>query len=153
MTELADRIAAILAIDPAAPAVEFERRWTSWGEIAAARAAVDAELERAGLGADSRVGLMMRNHAAMVPAIHAAIGTRCLVTLNPMLNADKLAADVAATGVAAVIGVARDLDGETVAAALGAAGCLVIEMTGEPTDPVRVRQQRSLIRQPPSPLW
>ena len=30
---LGERIAAVLALDPAAPAIEFERRWRRWGEL------------------------------------------------------------------------------------------------------------------------
>ena len=32
---LGERIAAVLAIDPAAPALEFDGRWRTWGELAA----------------------------------------------------------------------------------------------------------------------
>lgn len=143
MALMAERIDQIISIDPSAPAVEFERQWRTWGEIASARAALAAELDKAGLGPDSRIALMMRNHASVIPAIYEVIGSRCLVTLNPMLNVDKLAADVLATQVAAVIGVARDLDAEPVQAALAEAGCLVIEMTGDKAAPIRIRQQRS----------
>jgi acyl-coenzyme A synthetase/AMP-(fatty) acid ligase len=143
MGQLADRIDGMQTIDGAARAVEFERRWMYWGDIATARARIAQELERADLGNESRIGLMMRNDSAMVPAIYEVIGSRCLVTLNPMLNTDKLGADVAATMVPAVIGVARDLDSEAVHHALVEAGCLVLEMTGDRADPVRVRQRRS----------
>ena len=142
MGRLAERITGIQQIDSAAAAVEFERRWTTWGEIAGARARIADELAKAGLSNDSRIGVMMRNDAKLVPAIYEVIGTRCLVTLNPILNVDKLAADVSATGVPAVVGVARDLDAELVRRALAEIGCLVLEMTGDPTNPVAVRQQR-----------
>ena len=35
MTELSERIGAVLAIDPSAPAVEFDGRWSTWGDLAA----------------------------------------------------------------------------------------------------------------------
>jgi acyl-coenzyme A synthetase/AMP-(fatty) acid ligase len=143
MAGLAERIDDILALDAAAPAFDFEGRWTDWGTLAAARRAVAAELAKAGLDVESRIGLLMRNHVAMVPAIYEVTGTRCLVTLNPMLNVDKLAADIASTQVPAVIGVASDLDREPIRHALAEAGCLVIEMTGDPSMPVSVRQSRT----------
>jgi len=143
MSRLAQRIDEILAIDPSANALEFEHRWYTWGHLAAARGAVETELQKRGLGENARIAVMMRNHGLVVPAIYAVIGTRCLVTLNPMLSIDKLAADIANTRVPAVIGVARDLDPEPVAAALAEAGCLIIEMTGDPDSPVRIRQERT----------
>ena len=42
---LAERIAAVLALDPSAPALEFERRWRTWGDLAATvRAGLPVEL-------------------------------------------------------------------------------------------------------------
>lgn len=143
MTGFAKRIDAILAIDPSAPAFDFEGSWTDWGTLAAARAAVARELAEGGLKADSRIGLMMRNHVAMVPAIYEVIADRCIVTLNPMMNVEKLAEDVALTKVPAIIGMARDLDLEPVKQAWKKAGCLVIEMTSDPEKPILVRQTRS----------
>lgn len=143
MGNLAERIDKIIAIDPAAHAVEFEKIWTTWGDIGATGSALTELLVGEGLGADSRIGLMLRNHGAMVPAIYAAIAARCLVTLNPMLNPDKLAAEINNTALPAVIGLARDLDPPAVKQALARSGCLVIEMTGDKSAPIRVRQQRS----------
>lgn len=144
MPLLADRLDTIAALDPAACAVEFERAWITWGDIARQRASLASQLAGAGLGAGSRVGLMLRNHTAMVAPIHEVIGTRCLVTLNPMLQIDKFAADIAATQVPAVVGLARDLEPEPVRNVLAEAGCLVIEATGDSSTPFRVRQQRSV---------
>ncbi|HTU13094.1 MAG TPA: class I adenylate-forming enzyme family protein [Allosphingosinicella sp.] len=126
---LADRIASILALDPAAPAIEYEGAWRSWGQLREAMASLEAAL-----GDHRRVGILMRNHVAIVPAILEAIGHgRCLVVLNPMLPADRLAADLAQTGVGALIGVAEDLD------RLDAGDRLVAE-TG---DAVQVRRRGS----------
>lgn len=123
---LADRIDAILALDPGAPAIEFEGKWRTWGELAEAMDALEGVL-----GEHGRVGILMRNHVAVVPAIlEAILNERCIVVLNPMLPADRLAADVAQTGVGALIGVAEDLG------KLDAGERLVVEMG----QAVRVRQ-------------
>ncbi|PJG49771.1 hypothetical protein CAF53_09130 [Sphingobium sp. LB126] len=143
MNALARRLDEILSIDHTANAVEFERRWHSWGEIDAARQAVEAVLAARRLNDDSRIAIMMRNHVAIVPAIYAVIARRSLVTLNPMLHIEKFAADIPATLAPAVIGVARDLDAPPVRHALETFGPLVIEMTGDPASPVVVRQERS----------
>ena len=45
-----------MALDPSAPALEFEGRWSTWGELAAAADAVDVVLRDRGLGAGAPVG-------------------------------------------------------------------------------------------------
>lgn len=143
MGALGDRIDAILQLDAGAPAVEFEGQWRSWGDIATARHALDAELAAAGLAEGSRIGICVRNHAAILPAILAAITHRCLVTFNPMQSPAKLAEDIARADVPAMVGIGEDLDEEAVRRALANSGCLVLEMTGQPAEPVRCRQPRS----------
>jgi len=80
VSQLKERIKAILTLDAAAPAIEFDGKWSTWGEIERTYRAVDTILDANGLGNDSRIGLMLRNHAAVVPAVLAVIGDRCVVT-------------------------------------------------------------------------
>ena len=143
VTRLKERIEAILTLDCAAPAMEFSDRWWNWGDLERAYRSVDAVLSANGLGEGSRVGVMLRNHVAIVPAALATVADRCLVTLNPMFQAQKLADDIAASAVPAVIGIGADLSLPEVEEALLQSGCLVIEMTGEVDAPVRVRQERT----------
>ncbi|MCP1472272.1 acyl-CoA synthetase (AMP-forming)/AMP-acid ligase II [Sphingobium sp. OAS761] len=143
MSQLKERIKAILTLDAAAPAIEFDGKWSTWGEIERAYRAVDTILDANGLGNDSRIGLMLRNHAAVVPAVLAVIGDRCVVTLNPMFQASKLADDIRSTQVPVVVGISADLDAPEVAAALAEGGCLVLELTGDAETPVKVRQERA----------
>ena len=143
MTPLKQRIETILTLDGDAPAIEFDGKWTNWGEIERTYRALDEILDANGLGADSRIGLMLRNHVAVVPAVLAVIGDRCVVTLNPMFQPNKLAEDVRVTQVPAVAGIPADLDAPEVAAALAEAGCLVMELTGDADVPVKVRQERT----------
>ena len=42
---LSNRVAQVLAIDPAAPALEFERQWYAWADLAATAEAVRAHVE------------------------------------------------------------------------------------------------------------
>ena len=143
MSQLKERIKAILTLDAAAPAIEFDGKWSTWGEIERTYRAVDTVLDANGLGNDSRIGLMLRNHAAVVPAVLAVIGDRCVVTLNPMFQASKLADDIRSTQVPVVVGISADLDAPEVAAALAEGGCLVLELTGDAETPVKVRQERT----------
>jgi acyl-CoA synthetase (AMP-forming)/AMP-acid ligase II len=87
------------------------------------------------------VGVLLRNHVAIVPAALALLGNdHCLVTLNPMLPEEKVSADVVDTGVPAIIGLAGDLD--RVQDAYVHARCVVIEVTDDEAQPIRVRQSR-----------
>ncbi|MDB5575574.1 MAG: hypothetical protein JWR80_750 [Bradyrhizobium sp.] len=142
MDRLGQRIAAILALDPAASAIEFEGAWWRWGEVARSMAAIADALPDAARG--MRIGVLMRNHVAVVPAILEVLrGGHCLVVLNPMLPPDRLAADIAASGVPVVIGVAQDLDGPACGAAFDAIDCQLIEVTNAPDAPVTVRRSRT----------
>ena len=58
--DLAERIRAVLALDPEAPAVEFEAHWYSWGEFAQLMKGVDDALSAAGRGEDAAIGVMLR---------------------------------------------------------------------------------------------
>jgi len=143
VTQFKQRIETILTLDGNAPAIEFEGCWSSWGELERTYRAVDDILKAHGLGRDSRIGVMLRNHAAVVPVVLAVIGERCLVTLNPMFQAQKLADDILATQVPAVVGIGADLVAPAVADALSQSGCLVLELTGDVDVPVKVRQERT----------
>ena len=71
MNTLSERLHAVLALDPAAPAVEFDGAWSTWGELASAADAVDAALRATGLGAGSPVGLMLRNRPAALGRVRS----------------------------------------------------------------------------------
>lgn len=109
MNVLADAIDAVLSIDPAAPAIEFEGGWWSWGDIASAREQIRAALDGSGLSEGARVAVMMRNRAELVAPILAVLGSgRCLVGLNPNYPDAQLADDIAAASPAAIVGAASD---------------------------------------------
>jgi len=94
-TTFHERIRKTLAIDPAAPAIEFKGEWRSWGELARVVAGVDAALDQVGAAANAAVGCVLRNtpeHAGAVLAMFAS--DRCLVTLNPFYPDATLVADI-----------------------------------------------------------
>ena len=127
MSTLSDQIHAVLALDPAAPAIEFEKSWTSWGELAAIMAEIGALLDAAGLPAGTRVGVMMRNHVLTAATLLEVVASdRCIVTLNAQLPDERLASDISAQKVPVVIGLARDWARGTVRAAVAASGGLGI---------------------------
>ena len=134
MSTLSDQIHGVLALDPAASAIEFEQQWTTWGELGAVMQEIDALLNAAGLPAGARVGVMMRNHVLTAATLlEIVVSDRCVVTLNANLPDDRLAADIAAMKVPAVIGLARDWARGPVADAVKVAGAVGIVLgEGEP---------------------
>jgi acyl-CoA synthetase (AMP-forming)/AMP-acid ligase II len=110
MNPVSERLAAVLALDPAAPALEFEGGWSSWGDLAAAADAVDATLRTVDLGPGAPVGLMLRNRPAALGTLLGLLRAgACVVTVNPMLGAERLRADVPGLELPLILGEPDDL--------------------------------------------
>ena len=110
MTALAERLAAVMALDADAPALEFEGQWSTWGDLSAAAAEIDRVLAGLGLGAGAPVGLMLRNRPAALGAFLGLLRAgACVVTVNPMLGAERLRADLPGLGLPLLVGEADDL--------------------------------------------
>lgn len=93
-----------LAIDPAAPAVEFEGVWHSWGELARSKEMISAQIAAAELGSGARIGVVLRNRPEFIgPILDIVANERCLVTLNPYLPDELLADDLKAAQVPLLI--------------------------------------------------
>lgn len=142
MTALAERLAAVMALDPDAPALEFEGRWSTWGDLSSTAAEIDRLLAEVGLGAGAPVGLMLRNRPAALGGFLGLLRAgACVVTVNPMLGAERLRADVPALGLPLLIGEPDDLEllpatvmPATARGVLGRLGA-PIELVGMPEDP------------------
>ncbi len=129
MADLGALIAGVLALDPPAHAIEFEGRWESWGGLSARVAALDALIVPLGLGADARVGVMLRNRLPHLAALYALVaGRRCLVTLNPLYPDETIAADIARLRLPLVIGDRCDLARPGIVEAAKACGAALIAM-------------------------
>jgi len=139
MSGLGDLVREIFSLDPSAPALEFEGRWRSWGDLAAIGKAIETALTDAGLGRDARVGAILRNRPECAGAlIHLLASDRCIVTLNPMLPGERLAGDIADLKPPAVLALEEDWKREELRAAAKRIGCLGLALTGDPAEPVRV---------------
>ncbi len=102
---LSERIAGVLAIDPAAPALEFEREWYSWGDLAATADAIGGWI-----APGTRVGVMLRNRPAQVGLVVGLLRAgACVVTINPERGIDRVRDDVASLGVTVLAGEPDDL--------------------------------------------
>jgi acyl-CoA synthetase (AMP-forming)/AMP-acid ligase II len=137
MAKLGEFVRAVVRLEPAAPAIEFKGRWTSWRDIEAVMEGVDSALERAGLGPGTRVAGLLRNDPRIAATILGVVASeRCVVTLNPLLPDERLAADLLQLKPPALIGVAADLRRAPVLAAAQAVGCLVLQLSDDPVQPV-----------------
>jgi acyl-CoA synthetase (AMP-forming)/AMP-acid ligase II len=105
---LSRRITAVLALDPAAGAIQCEDQWLSWGQVHAFASSIAALVS--GCGEHPRVGIMLRNqpvHVATLLGVLMAGGT--VVVINPFRGDDRTRADLSALDLPVVIGRPDDL--------------------------------------------
>jgi acyl-CoA synthetase (AMP-forming)/AMP-acid ligase II len=107
--ELRSRIDAILAIDPTAPAMEFEGRWHTWGELAHMAQTFRCLLDESGVGPGCPVGVLLRNRPTAVGLLLAIIQAgACAVAINPA-KPDRACADLRSLGLPFVVGEKSDV--------------------------------------------
>ena len=127
MALITAKLRAIMGVDPARAAIEFEGGDHSWGDLAQGVAAIEALLGELSLPPDARIGVLLRNRPGHVAAIVAVIAAdRCLVTLNPLLPDAKLRADLAQLDLPVVIVDEGDVARAGLVEAAVAAGSAVI---------------------------
>ncbi len=132
-SELDRLIGATLAIDPAAPAVEYLQRWHSWGEIDAAAAQIMAALDTLGLGEGARIGSLMRNRPELVPLLVAVFRSgRCLATLNAHAPDEALAADIKRVATPVIVALESDLQRPRLRESIAHSGAVALVLTGDP---------------------
>ena len=139
MTSLSSIVRKVLTIDPSAPALEYNKKWHTWGELTAIIDGIEAILATNAIGPGTRIGGILRNTPQIAAAITGIIiNDRCVVTLNPALPEAKLVSDIVSLKVPVVIAEAEDWQRSEVREAARASGALCIEVTGDPGNPVRV---------------
>lgn len=131
--QLTDRIRAVLAIDPGAPAIEYQGSWTTWQALADIASGVESQLTAVGLDEGSAVGLVLRNHPAMVGAmLGVLLANGCIVTINPSHGDAGLASDIRGLRLPALVAVPTDWQRTGVIRA--AAGAMGLQVMTEPAD-------------------
>jgi long-chain acyl-CoA synthetase len=104
--ELGERIAAVLALEPSAPALEFAGRWRTWGELAATALSVAAHLPVAG----TRIGVLLRNRPASVAFVLGALRAgACVVAIDPGRGAERVRREIGLLELACIAGEPEDL--------------------------------------------
>jgi acyl-coenzyme A synthetase/AMP-(fatty) acid ligase len=100
-----------MKIDPSRRVIEEGGEWRSWGELDRAVSRLRTMFDEAGLPEGGRVALLFRNRFAQAAAVIACIlSDRCIVSLNPLMSAERLVADLRLQDPAILIGEASDLD-------------------------------------------
>ena len=103
---LSTRLADVLAVDPGAPALEFERSWWTWGQLAETVAHAGALVGEPG----AEVGILLRNRPASVGLLLGVLAAGgCVVTINPGRGRDRTRDDIAALDLPVVAGEPTDL--------------------------------------------
>jgi long-chain acyl-CoA synthetase len=124
---LRQRIAAVLDLDPDAPAIEYEGQWFSWAQLGAQARHIATVVNDGGL-----VGILLRNtpaHVAALLGVLLAGGT--VVVINPSRGDDRTKNDIEDLRLPVVIGNTDDLT--TLAGQ--ASGSTVISMSTLDDDP------------------
>jgi acyl-CoA synthetase (AMP-forming)/AMP-acid ligase II len=103
MHPLSRRIADVLSLQPDDAAIEYDRRWSTWGQVA------DLANRIASVG-ETEVGMLLRNRPAHVAALLGVLlGGGTVVTVNPSRGDARTRADIAALDLPVVVGEANDL--------------------------------------------
>jgi acyl-CoA synthetase (AMP-forming)/AMP-acid ligase II len=105
-SDLGDRIASVLGIDPSAPAIEFAGRWRTWGELAATTESVAAQIPAAG----TRIGVLLRNRPAQVAFVLGALRAgACVVAIDPGRGTERVRHEIVGLELPYLAGEPEDL--------------------------------------------
>ena len=103
---LSQRIADVLALQPDAPALEYEGQWVSWRELQNGAGKIRFI---AGSSAP-QVGILLRNKPIHVVALLGVLlGGATVVVINPSRGDDRTRADVEQLGLPLIVGESDDL--------------------------------------------
>lgn len=132
LLSLAERINAVVQLDPAADAIEFQGKWYRWGEIAASVKALRELLRQAGLGAGTPIGVLLRNRPQHAFAIAAVLGNEaCIVTMNALQPREKTCAELAKLKLPVVIADSEEWADQKLKTLICEGGALAIELNRE----------------------
>jgi acyl-CoA synthetase (AMP-forming)/AMP-acid ligase II len=131
MSLFSDLLNGVLAIDPAAEALDYDGRWYTWGQLAQTIEAIRIALRRLNLGADARIGILVRNRPSPFAAVLTAVAEDAsMISINPLLPDDRLAQDIEALALPVILGQVSDFERPGVLDAAAKAGSAVIELPG-----------------------
>jgi long-chain acyl-CoA synthetase len=107
-------------------------RWYTWGDVGAFAESLVAEFDRAALGPDTAVAIVMRQRPVLVATELAVLSTaRTAVLVSPLQADSALADDLRSTRPAVVVAHGVDWERDGVADAIAASGALGIVVDDE----------------------
>ncbi|MFW0785761.1 AMP-binding protein [Gordonia sp. CPCC 206044] len=107
---LTRRIASVLTLDRDADAIEYDGRWTTWGQISDLADRVNTLCVQHSAGAAPRVGILLRNRPVHVAAfLGVLLAGGCVVVINPSRGDARTRSDIAALELPIIVGEAEDL--------------------------------------------
>ncbi len=132
---ISERFKTISSLDPAANALWFDGKAYCWGDLRRVADGIGAALAAGGVSPGQPVAWIARNDAAMVAAaLGLLISGNAICPVNPLVPPEKIARDVVAFNMPALIGPQQDWSDDVIAAAkaIGAVG-LIVSMDGNPS--------------------
>jgi acyl-CoA synthetase (AMP-forming)/AMP-acid ligase II len=146
MTSIKDALGRLWTAADGARMLQCDGQWVTWGQVRALTGRIDRELTAARCGPGGRVAVVLGNRMESVAALIAIFrADRTLVTISPLQPAERLSADLVASGADYVLApqnlwneqVFVDAIAELGAPAFSVDGCEVAiraEATREPRD-------------------
>jgi long-chain acyl-CoA synthetase len=99
MTSIQDALGRLWTAADGARMLQCDGQWVTWGQVRALTERIDRELTAARCGPGGRVAVVLGNRmesvAALIAIFHA---DRTLVTISPLQPAERLSADLVASG-------------------------------------------------------
>jgi len=132
-------IRQIASLDPAAVELYFGDQEYTWADLTSFAEALGQALAAAGTPPGAPVAWIARNHPSLVAgALGLLFGGYCISPINPHVPPAKLAEDVRAFNMAAVVAAPEDWTPDLIAAAreIGAAGFVLRLGSGDPVSAV-----------------
>jgi acyl-CoA synthetase (AMP-forming)/AMP-acid ligase II len=134
--DIAERIAAVTVVDPAAPAIAQDGRFDTWSDVAAIGKQLDQAM--ADIPPDAAIGLVTRNQVAVLSTLLCLLARRRgMLTLNELQPDAALAEEITTLRPAVVVLVETDWSRPGIAAAAAAAGARVLVVDRGPDPTVR----------------
>lgn len=113
MKSLGSQCRALLKIDAARPAIQFEGQWTTWAEISDLADDLSAAFEMAGAPRHAAVTLIARNRPEILSAFVALLAQeRCVRMVYPFQSPNAIAANIERLGSPLVLLAEQDLTPE-----------------------------------------
>jgi long-chain acyl-CoA synthetase len=99
MTSIQEALGRLWHAADDARMLQCDGHWVTWGQVRALTERIDRELAAAGCGSGGRVAVVLGNRMESVAALIAIFrADRTLVTISPLQPAERLSADLVASG-------------------------------------------------------